>query len=348
MGHLELSDLLTARLVCKEFVPMSLLKALHMTWAPDDVDQASSLMLFVSRHCSLPSSPEAHVTIGNFEFEGVAWPGIMLACSCTNLRSFVCTEIELDLSAAQACLRLIPPTLECLEIAAPAELVDDASWARLTSLRSLELLWPEVSAPSALPGKGLAELSSLRKLVFHNVPGADRLLGESFSVGGPMGELKTLTFARNPFRGRPNLLELPALRDIAVPSDEELPGWLEGQDFHTLSLDSRRQLRGVNVARLRCRRLEISHCTGDRPWKISELLEMPCLKALSVKGDRRLSSPVAFTGTEQEYKKLTRLAVDFRPYAELLVKEHGSEKYNVRLRRNGHARICLCAACKDV
>lgn len=87
MGHLELTDLLTARLLCKDFVPMSLLKALRMTWAPEDVAQASSLMLFVSRHCSLPSSPEVHVTIGNFEYDALAWPGVMLACSCGNLRS---------------------------------------------------------------------------------------------------------------------------------------------------------------------------------------------------------------------------------------------------------------------
>lgn len=109
-----------------------------------------------------------------------------------------------------------------------------------------------VGPPKALLGLGLAKLSFLRDLSIYSAPDINMLLGANFSVDSSMAELSSLSFTRNSFSGRPNLLDLPALKKICIITTRCLPKWLEGQDFHTLSMCSSRQLSKIDVCKLRC------------------------------------------------------------------------------------------------
>ena len=63
-SHLDVDELLQARLVSRNFVLFSDIQLLSMEWRLMDASAIGSLMLFVSRHFTAPSSPQLDVYIG--------------------------------------------------------------------------------------------------------------------------------------------------------------------------------------------------------------------------------------------------------------------------------------------
>ena len=130
-------------------------------------------------------------------------------------------------------LRLLPPTLQKLDLYISIEIIDEPAWGRLTSLHSLLLQWPWVQTPSHYQGCGLARLPALQDLSIDRGPpsnsahATDRLLGNSFSSP----HLTTLHFEIDPFEGKLDLCKLPSLMSFVSYASNTLPRWLKGRKF---------------------------------------------------------------------------------------------------------------------
>ena len=66
----------------------------------------------------------------------------MLAGICANMRSLSCSNLILEVSMAQTCLRVLPPGVPSLELYVPAAIVHDVAWGRLGCLEVLQLNFP--------------------------------------------------------------------------------------------------------------------------------------------------------------------------------------------------------------
>ena len=328
---------------------MDQIQAMDMTWDIVDETCASSLMLFLSRHCTSPSSPPVDLEIEGLP-KSTLWPGIMMAVSCSNLRIFQCTSLQLDRSTAQACLRLLPPTLQELEIYVPGKNVDEPAWGRLTSLITLSLQWPRVAAPSFYQGSGLARLPALEDLDLDTAPNfdsaapaTDKLPGTSFASA----HLKTLRFNDDPFEGGLDLCKLPALLTIHIYLEGALPKWLEGQPFHCLRMATSSQLSSIQLSGLKCTKLWIFDGAGGPAWDIADLLKMPNLETLAAEtSEEALKAPIYLHGGHEEFLAFIRLRVILAVPARLRLQGPGVKGSEVPLGWNGHASICLRATCR--
>ena len=276
----------------------------------------------------------------------------MMACTCANLRQLDCKDTDMELPIAQALLRLIPQSLEDLELRAEIQLCSDTAWSRLTRLQSLRLDWP--AQGGATEGCGLELLPALQSLSLIAYPGSGRLIASKFAPGEALSNVTSLNFEADPFSGALDIHRLQALREIKVLSDDPVPSWLEGQDFHTLHLWESPQLTSFSINMLMCHRVVVMFHDGPPPksaWKLSLLLKMPCLEDFSVKSAFHMRKEMfSLEGTREEYQALMRkVRLDFQLPAQLRLQKCGLIASCIGLRCTGHTDVCLCAECiKDI
>ncbi len=350
MQNLSIRDLLNARLVSKEFVQLSSLESLTINLPPWNPNAIWSLMLFMSRHCNAAGSAKLNLTIYPFP-EGAMYPGIMLATSCANLSCLDCSHEQLELSAAQTCLRLIPGSLGTLHLFTRAGIVEDDAWGRLTALRNLELKWSTVFRPVVYPGTGLMLLTRLSRLIFANNGGRmlDQLDGSRFE----MSNLRSLTFHQDPFSGRPDLSKSPNLEFIYAASTDSVPRWLKGQALKQLILQSSSQLVTCDLLEMQCRQLDIYYREGDPSLDVSTLLALPSLKHFEVKSwpEPMVKSPMQLRCLATDYHRFMNsrnLTMKLHVPVDLFLQHSEKEaESRMRLRSNGHPQACRCSMCES-
>ena len=353
LGHLSLKDLLRARLVCKGFICLDQLKSVSMTWSIADENAASSLMVFVSRHCTPPGSPQVSVTIKALPYSAL-WSGCMMASGCANLQSLDCLSLKMRLPVAQACLQLLPKCIGTLKLFAPARLIDEAGWNRLTSLHTLHLRWPWVTISTAYVGGGLAQLPALHTLCIWKPDQfttasrkqLDKLQGSQAS----MAELRRLTFLFDPFHGRPDFTKLPMLEHIYAANLDPLPKWLEDLPLIHLKLCSSRQLVGIELSRLCCRNLLVRLAHWSPAWQLADLLKLPMLRHLFVhwlSPNEEAPPTILFEGSQAEYLAFMEVKVELMIPGKLRLQGSSGEAAVIELSSCGHACICLCAKCRS-
>ncbi len=352
LRNLSTQDLLSARLACKSFVRLSDLDSLKIDVKPTSAEAISSLMLFTSRHCTAAQSPKLDLTIRTLP-EGTAYPGIMLASPCANLQRFKISNLQLELPVAQACLRLVPESLEVLELFTCASLVEEAAWQRLRALRVLELKWPTVAQPKVHAGTGLMLLPSLTGLVFTRDGSdmTDKLDGSKFS----MDQLRSLRLCQDPFFGRLDLRKTPKIRCISWKHRGFLPDWLSGQPLGKLVLSSSYQLDAIDLDTLQIRSLGFTYKDRAPGWDVSALLAMPCLEEFQVEAKPSVPAkvPMTLSCMAAEYHTLMNRGVtlNFMVPVELTIRRPGhclnEVIWRVRLRSNGHTEVCRCDDCRS-
>ena len=272
-----------------------------------------------------------------------------MACTCANLRGLDYTDAELELPIAQALLRLMPQSLEDLELCASIQLCSDTAWGRLTRLRLLRLVWPGEGGNT--DGSGLELLPALQSLSLMANSGSGKLIASKFAPGDTLSNVTSLSFEADPFSGAFDIHRLQALREIKVLSDDPIPSWIGGQDFHTLQLWESHQLTSSSLNMLRCHRLVVKHLPSTLAWSISSLLKMPCLKRFSVIPSYDLRKhKFGLEGTREEYQALMReVQLDYQMLAELRMHKCSQVASCIGLRCTGHTDVCLCSECiKDV
>ncbi len=325
-------------------MPLCQNENLALSWRVTDEDAAASLTLFVLRHCAPQGSPAVDVVLHR-SFKGFLWQGISLACSCANLQILSCWEMLLTIRMAQACVRILPPTLKTLRLWAPAALVDEPTWALQRSLSDLALKWPGGEESAIYKASGLMTLQSLVHLAIDN---SDQILDETeeklSADGFTFKLLSSLEFNFELFEGRPNFrTQCPALKTILALDNIYLPGWLYEQQIESLVLWSSEQLSAGNSAQLYISKLTVMQDNGDRSWKISDLLAMPRLQLFQVVPfDKDSSGGFLLEGSRDEYRILMRAM-----QLNLQVPASGvcENKREVAMQSNGHTTLCLCQAC---
>ena len=171
LGHLSLKDLLAARLVSKNFVPISSLPNLSLCVGALSKGAMASLMLFLYRHFQQQLSPKLLLTIRNQDPKDSLNIPIILGSGCANLRELKVTAC-LGLDDAHSYLQVLPGSLEHLDVHVPAQMIEDTAWRHLQNLTSLKL---RLNAPRYLKsGSALATLSSLRSLHLDLITSRDR------------------------------------------------------------------------------------------------------------------------------------------------------------------------------
>lgn len=353
---LEAKDLLRARLVSKEFVPLSNMLELDVHWGSLPEAKGSSLALFVNRYCTSPTSLCMHVNITNaVDNVGIripVWPRMMLAGSCSNLMHLTMPGSRLDLPAARTCLQLLPPTLECLGLDAPFKLIADPRLPKLQHLTCLQLSghYTEPRVPPDCPAAGLLSLKALQVFVVWEEDRRGRLDGRSFSHPS----LTKLELARNPFMTHLDLAQLPSLQVLSIFSyTHPIPAWLERQPFPRLELVSFQQLkgleslvRGADLKLVMCNEVEISDAANDAAWAVADLLCMPCLTRIEslATWDGSVGSPVEIYGSFAEYHALLiKAELVLGHPLELKISDMHAV---IPLRPNGHGVICVCSECR--
>ncbi len=353
LQFLSLKDLLNARHVSKDFVPLSTLESFSFTLWPRDTDSVGSLMLFMSRHCYAAGSPKLNLSIRPFP-GGTLYPGIMMATSCANLQSLDCSHQQLELSVARTCLQLVPGSLESLSLFAPASLVEDNAWGRLRALYKLDLRWPNVSQPTVYPGTGLMLLTRLSELIFSTdgVHMTDQLEGSKFE----MSKLWSLAYQQDPFSGRPDFHKSPTLCLISARNLDPIPCWLKGQTITSLFLSSTAQLVTPDLREWECQRLCIGYRNGDPGMDLSTLLALPSLKhfGVSPRVHQSVQSPMQLRCLAADYHNFMhgrKMTMELDVPVDLFMRQsdhHQNEaESRMRLQANGHTQLCLCPVCKS-
>ena len=348
--RLEASDLLRAHLVSKEFVPLSNLLGLDVQWGFLPESKGSSLALFVQRCCTGPTSLRMHVHIpepaDDSDDRVPFWPRIMLASSCSNLVQLTLPGGRMDLPAAQTCLRLLPPTLECVGLDAPFKLITDPGLAKMQHLTCLQLSGhhTEPQSSSHCTAVGLLCLKALQVFVVLEEERRGRLDDKSFSHP----DLTKLEFARDPFKTHLDLAQFPSLRVLSVLSyTHSIPVWLGQQPLPRLELMSFLQMADTDLKQLLCHELAIYAAEGDPVWKASDLLCIPHLTRLesTVTSHDGICDPVELLGSPADYYALLMNAELSLAYPlKLTMPAVGAV---IALRKNGHALICVCSICRN-
>ena len=351
LSKLPQQDLFTARLVSKDFVPISTLPSLDLSWAPLTRDTTTSLMIFVSRHLQQQPSPELRVTMRNRDpWDSCNMP-IMLASSCANLRHLTINAC-LGLHDARSYLRVLPSGLRTLNVNVPAELMEDTAWHRLTNLTSLQLNLDFTSRSRI--GSTLASLSSLRALGL-KVFTPQTKYREDGSVLGPRLEiasfahpaLKSLDINVDLFADGFNVKQsLPCLRSICVSQMAPLPRWLQDTCIDNLTIKgSSLQLRSVDMRRLLCKRLTAFCTVWNHSWELSKLLLLPATTKFELLRPDR--APIELKGTYEELKQLMqKMQANFDVPVQLRMRKDAKTEKLVELCGNGHPLACLCSECR--
>ena len=276
----------------------------------------------------------------------VLWPHIMLATECRNFISLTCDGHRLGRAEAKACLRLLPSSLESLELDTTFGFISEPSLQRLQRLTRLSLSGV-CSEQNIVSAAGLECLPCLKVL---NVSGDDdmefhdRLDPPTFVHSS----LTRLELARDVFDGPLDLTGLPALHDIAIYSNEPLPTWLMGQTFPRLQMWSVGQLISCNLEKLLFNQLEIICAEDDQDWCIQEFLQMPQLRHLQAVPAAFLGklvdecTPLKLLGSLQLHQRLLQRVSLILNYPSQLQLRPGT---TIPLRKNGHAVACVCTEC---
>ena len=352
LQKLSVRELLRTRLVSRSFVRLSQLLELELDWFITTRTKASSLSLFVKRHCTESTSPKLFIELapcGDFLSHGIA-----VASLCSNLRQLSCLHTEVQLPEAQALLRLMPTALTSLRLLAPAALADDPAWDRLTSL-SLVVLTISRPCLSAYSARGLASISSLQHLALDIQNGYDEDVKANLVSMAPIdaatfvqSSITRLEINAHLFRGRLDLAQLPRLKTVCVFDREYSPSWLKDQRLETLEVWNHDQLQACEPARLLCNCLK-GQCGEQEPaYQLSYLLSMPRLARFELQPWNEAPSAYAsLAGSCQDHKTfLDKTEVRFSvPVRLCLGSWINEEDNNIDLRRNGHAVICFCPAC---
>ena len=242
-------------------------------WQRNDA-QGSSSAIFVQRYCTGPASPRMKVMVN---LSGVSlWPILMLAGSCAKLQALYCCN-DMSLPLAQACLRLLPPTIKVLFLRTSLQIASDPAWYRLISLAHLHLRWFRPSELTHVQADGPCSLSSLRSLHLHAPHPLGNAIPRLEASSFKLAALTMLTFCDSPFYGRLDLTQLPALSHICVQEGSPFPKWLKSQPIGELHGFKSTQLSGVNLQRLLCSQLSFVADPGDPDFVLSDLLLMPSL-----------------------------------------------------------------------
>ena len=356
LGKLPQKDLLTARLVSRDFVSISLLSHLKLSAQLNSENAVNSLALFVCRHLQQRSSPELQVTIRNLDLTDVYNMPIMLACSCANLRHLKCAA-RLDLNDASTYLRILPSGLQSLKLHVPAELVEDTAWHRLPHLTLLELTL--YARPRSKVKSSLAALSSLRTLCLN----FDGCIPRRRSDGRFYKQLEIASFTHATLTGLKVNVDLfadgckfaqslPCLETCAVDLTDVPEGLYDTLIDRLTIMSSPGQEYHLDVQRLLCKCLTI-HCSpGDLGWSLSGLLLLPLTNRFELL-QRHPSSPfpsddpIELEGTFEELKQLLeKLEANFTVPVRLRMLGHGGTVTLVNLRGNGHAVACMCPQCR--
>ncbi len=160
LSKLPQKDLLTARLVSKDFAPIHRMSGLSLHWHPTSVQGISSLKLFVFRHLQQTTSPVLQVTI---EINPQKLTAMTLAYTCARLQQLKIKDRLLQ-PDSEALLRLLPAGLRSLYLRIPVQLLRDSAWRRLSNLGQLNLLLSSSPGSPASDCAGFNAMTSLQHL----------------------------------------------------------------------------------------------------------------------------------------------------------------------------------------
>ncbi len=340
-------DLLTARLVSKNFVRLHQIPKLNLEWCMSSPSTASSLALFVARHLRQPCSPTLEITISSSD-KGLVQTGIILACDCAHLQQLDCKG-ELTLLQAQSSLRVLPTSLVRLLMFTPPAMMDDTAWNRLTSLTSLELVFP-LECPSGLAsGTGLSLLTQLESLDLgvDDAKHTTRHLLDAATFRH--GSITSLELSADILQGGLDLQHFPKLEAIYFNGLLPVPAWMEGQHVKSLELWQTSQLASVDISKLLCKQLRGHPEIYDPAWKLSDLLLLPNLETFELcrlgQDPPDKHSPALLHGSSQEHRSLLdKIQVQLHVPARLCRADDQSAD-GVDLAKNGHAAVCRCKEC---
>ena len=348
LSNLDLSNLLKARYISKGFVDISQLRQLDIENIITSQENICSLSLFLSRHCSDSASPEVRLRSACVRgcCSGGAFPIVMAACSCANLRRLDLSNHDmLERAEAQACLRLLPGSLTDLGILAPPDLVDDPAWARLASLTQLEFRCFDTGDVTSRKGLGLAALGSLQHLHIDYEDGSTSqgiLDGASFTHS----TITCLSFNADPFQNGLDLAHLPCLQTVSCRDAWfSLPQWLEEQDFTALEVSCSKSLDTIDLHKLACVRLRGSCAQTTGPWHLSDLLKIPRLAVFELWGDS-VTEVVCLEGSSLAHRLFLQKTTVVSMVPIMLCSAAANDRtLCTPLRSNGHADICMCPVC---
>ncbi len=348
---LPLKDLLTARLVSKNFIRLHQIPKLELDWQMSSPSTASSLALFVSRHLKQPGSAFLEIFIQSVD-QGLLQMGITLACDCAHLQRLDCKGEHLTLLQAQISLRMLPTTLVHLSLHTLPAITDDTAWSRLTALTFLELVFPlESLSPALASGTGLALLTKLETLTLGTAEeDADHTsLPQLKAAIFRQASITLLAVTTNMFEGRSDLKHFAKLEDIRFNGTLPVPTWMEGQQVKVMELWQMSQLGSVDLQKLLCKHLRSYPEPCDPAWKLSDLLLLPNLEKFelcsSLENPSHKHCPAVLQGSSQEHRIfLDKVQVQLHVPAWL--SRADDESADGRdLAKNGHAAICRCKEC---
>ncbi len=346
--NLPQEDLLTARLVSKNFIRLHQFPELKLEWQMSSPSAASSLALFVSRHLKQPGSANLEITISSSD-KGLLQTSMMLACECAHLQRLRCNG-ELTLLQAQSSLRMLSTDLLRLSLFAPPAIMDDPAWSRLTALTALELQFPMERSSSLASGSGLALLTKLVTLDLASAEEgkeADHISNRQLKAATfGQASIRSLELTANIVQGRLDLKQFPKLEEIYFNGPLPVPTWMEGQQVKVMELWQMSQLARVDLQKLLCKHLRSYPEVNDPAWKLSDLLLLPILEKFEL---CRLSEYRSYSallhGSLQEHRRfLDKVQVQLHVPARLCSDEDESDEC-WDLAKNGHAAICRCKEC---
>ena len=360
LQSLPQKDLLNARLVCKTFVRLDQLHRLQLTWDLEAKASASSLTLFVSRCLQTPSAPELEICVGWEWLENTHPWGLMLACTCSNLRCLSVTS-ELYQHDAEACLRLIPASITRLEMTAPEGLLSDLTWPRLRELRHLVLGLAREGDDPAPTGPVLASLSGLASLTLQYLEAPQRAPTMLDAITfAPSGITRLALGGDDPFHGQVPQECFPNLKEFSWLERHSLPKWVQSRHLQCLEVDTSLRFAQIDLGKVLCTNLRILSQSPQDICKLCDLLQLPALTCLDIQiqdgGMHMPPEPVVLLGgSHQEHRRfMSKVTTKLELPARLCLTgspgisttgQKDSLTSIVGLRSNGHAIVCLCNMC---
>lgn len=368
MGYLNQRDLLNMRLVSRHFSSLTHMQDLQLEWDVGTADASASLSLFAFRHCmgSGDSAPNLAITVGPDESD-FSWPSLVLALSCSHLTAVRCESWDLTLLQAQLLLRIAPPQLTSLGLAAPPLILEDSNWQRFSMLTHLVQNLPENSSivPSG-PDCGIAglPLKSYSHRSWHD-EGC-----QLFPDGFRLPSVEVLNLYGDPF---PADMTFPAVQEIhiCVISRDILTkyAWFSLQALHLCAFSSSEGTASLLEVLAQCaRRIACQHlvleglfcrnCPLHGPDLFEAVRAMPRLSALSLQQGRCQQSCNS-CGSLQEYQGPTVMRTSLANYTAALMtvtvqcqgpfrlrmQDATGMDAEVDLHPNGHVTMCMCSTC---
>ena len=296
LRHLNTSNRLTARLVCRAFSKLG----------PDDTIQLrpcklrEKRMLGMLYFCAVQAragldgptlafmDPCGAVSQMGDPYS-LLKPCLYAALGCSNL-----TKLQLNLKLtsceAQTLLRLAPTGLKYIALYAPLQIVGKHIWARLPALSAVCLRTTAKDGSDIEMANGLGRVTGLEALSFHFAE-ANFISAGSAHIDCTvllMPSLTSLVYNSDPFRDPEHLRFCPSLQELRLASPcSQFPAWVLGQPISTLGChDWQAALRRWEPAelfrQLRCRTMHVLLASPDQQLMMASLLAIPTLQVLEV------------------------------------------------------------------